>query len=120
MPYLREELCSERETVEEFLEKSFGFAILQEAALAAWCLSEYNTGGRCEVGVATVEKYQRRGLGTVVTLALVEHALAHGYHTVGWHCWKRNVPSSALALRAGFHLVLEYPVILLLLSNSND
>jgi RimJ/RimL family protein N-acetyltransferase len=107
---LRQELCSERNSVDEFLQKSFGFALLNGRELAAWCLSEYNTADRCEVGVATVEKYQRRGLGTIVTLALVGHALNYGYTRIGWHCWTNNTPSVALALRAGFEKIHDYTV----------
>jgi tetratricopeptide (TPR) repeat protein len=57
-----------------------------------------------------MDEYQRRGLGTITSLALVEHALTHGIQRVGWHCWKWNVPSSALALHAGFEHVRDYPV----------
>ena len=95
--YLRDELCSERSSIDDFLEKSFGFVIQHGGELAAWCLSEYNVPGRCEVGVATVDEYQKRGLGTITSLALVEHAFKQGITKVGWHCWKWNTPSSALA-----------------------
>jgi RimJ/RimL family protein N-acetyltransferase len=110
--YLREELCSERPSVEDFLEKSFGYCILQGEALASWCLSEYNVPGRCEVGVATVDEHQQRGLATAATLALVEHALSHGIHKIGWHCWSHNTASVALALKAGFEKVRDYSVYL--------
>lgn len=110
MDYLRDELCSERSSIEDFLDKSFGFVILYGDELVAWCLSEYNVTGRCEVGVATVDEYQKRGLGTITSLALVEHALNQGYTKVGWHCWKWNTPSSALARRAGFEYIRDYPV----------
>lgn len=110
---LKEELVSERTSIEEFFEKSFGFVALYEDELAAWCLSEYNSAGRCEVGVATVEAYQQRGLGTAVTLALVEHALANGLGRIGWHCWKGNEASVALAKRAGFRHVRDYPAYLI-------
>jgi len=112
MDYLKEELCSERPTIDDFLQKSFGFCVIQDEQLAGWCLSEYNTGDRCEVGVATVDTYQRQGLGTVTTLALLEHAFSHGYHRVGWHSWKRNIPSVALALRTGFNEVQDYSIYL--------
>lgn len=108
--YLREELCSERPSIADFLEKSFGFCILREDRLASWCLSEYNTGDRCEIGVATVDEHQRRGLATVATLALVDHALERGYRRIGWHCWSRNLPSVALAKRAGFGNEFSYSI----------
>ena len=46
------------------------------------------------------------------TLALIEHALSHGYREVGWHCWKSNLPSAALALKAGFVHRHDYSVFL--------
>jgi RimJ/RimL family protein N-acetyltransferase len=110
--YLREELCSERPSVEDFLKKSFGYYILKGDALASWCLSEYNVGDRCEVGVATVDEHQQRGLATAATLALVEQALSTGYRRIGWHCWSRNTPSVVLALRAGFEKVNDYSIYL--------
>jgi GNAT superfamily N-acetyltransferase len=116
MDTLHEELCSERSSVADFLDKSFGFAALHGEDLAAWCLSEYNMPGRCEVGVATMEEYQKRGLGTVVSLALVEHALSQGIQRIGWHCWKWNTASSALAARAGFAHICDYPVYMCILN----
>jgi len=112
---VRDEMCSERNSVEDFLARSFGFCIQHGDELVAWAFSEYNTAGRCEVGIATVKEYRRMGLGTVVALALVEHAIANGYHTIGWHCWANNMPSAALARRAGFEHRLDYAVDLFLL-----
>lgn len=112
---VRDEMCSERISVQDFLENSFGFCIQRRDELVAWAFSEYNAKECCEVGIATVEKYRRQGLGTVVALALVEHALKSGYHTIGWHCWASNLPSAALARRAGFEHRLDYEVDLFIL-----
>ena len=40
----------------------------------------------------------------------VAAAAQRGYHEVGWHCWRKNLPSAALARRAGFDFVKDYPV----------
>jgi hypothetical protein len=109
---LKEETCSERLSVEDFLAHSFGYCIIYHDELVCWCLSEYNTGDKCEVGVATAEPYQRRSLATIATRALLEHAFRSGYNHVGWHCWSRNTPSGALASRAGFTLEQEHTVYL--------
>jgi GNAT superfamily N-acetyltransferase len=114
MDLLVEELCSERTSLQDFLSKSFGVVVQRGQELAGWCLSEYNQDGFCEVGVATLEPYQRRGLGSVTTLALLDQAARLGYRQVGWHCWKDNLPSGALARRAGFELVKESLVYLFL------
>lgn len=105
---LREEMCSERDSVEEFLEKSFGLCPLFGNQLAGWCLSEYNTAERCEIGIATLPPYQRRGLATLQTLAFLDQAARQGYQQVGWHCYTRNQPSAATARKAGLALVKQY------------
>lgn len=106
---LAEELCSERPSVEDFLERSFGVCLLDGDRLVGWCLSEYNCAGRCEVGIEVIEEYQRRGLGTLLTQALCAEAARRGIRQVGWHCLASNLPSGATARKAGLRLVLEYP-----------
>ncbi len=106
---LRHEMCSERPSVEEFLAQSFGVCIVHGEALAGWCLSEYNTSDSCEIGIETLEPYQKRGLATAMTSAFVEHARARGITQIGWHCYASNIPSVATALKAGFEHVADYP-----------
>ena len=106
---LAEEMCSERPSVEDFLARSFGVCLLDGDTLAGWCLSEYNCGDCCEVGIEVVEEYQRRGLGTLLTQALCSEAARRGLRQVGWHCLTNNVPSGATAHKAGLRLALEYP-----------
>jgi GNAT superfamily N-acetyltransferase len=113
---LREEMCSERDSVEEFLEKSFGLCPLFGNQLAGWCLSEYNIARRCEIGIATLPPYQRRGLATLQTLAFLDQAARQGYQEVGWHCYARNLPSAATARKAGLALVKEYTSYLIWLN----
>lgn len=110
MADLKEEMRSERPSVEDFLAKSFGVAVRQGNALAGWCLSEYNSAGRCEVGIATLPGHQRQGLATAMTAALVAMARERGLREVGWHCFARNLPSAATARRAGFRLVMQFPI----------
>lgn len=110
MDYLTDELQSERTSVQDFLDHSFGVCLHTDDDLVAWCLSEYNTGARCEVGIATVDEYQRRGLGTLVGLAFIEEAQKHGISEIGWHCWARNLPSAALARKLNYSLVKDYEI----------
>ncbi|HNN13353.1 MAG TPA: GNAT family N-acetyltransferase [Anaerolineales bacterium] len=105
---LKEEMTSERPSVEDFLDKSFGVCAIHENELAGWCLSEYNTDGRCEIGIETISEYRKRGLATALTLALLEHAFSTGLNEVGWHCFKRNVPSSQTARKAGLEKACDY------------
>jgi GNAT superfamily N-acetyltransferase len=102
------ELVSERTSADDFLARSYGYALLYRSSIVGWCLSEYNLGDRCEVGIATAEGHQRRGLATASGLALLELARKSGIRRIGWDCWARNLASSATAQRLGFHLVHAY------------
>jgi len=108
---VREEMCSERASVEDFLARSFGLCPVYENEIAGWCMSEYNVGDRCEIGIATAPKYQRKGLATLTTGAFLLEAYRRGYTRVGWDCWTRNEASVATARKAGFTLVEEYPAV---------
>jgi RimJ/RimL family protein N-acetyltransferase len=113
---VREEMCSERASVEDFLRRSFGICPVHANEVAGWCMSEYNVGDRCEIGIATAEKHQRRGIATLTTWSFLAEAQRRGYRRVGWDCWTRNVPSVATARKAGFTLVEEYPAVVIELS----
>jgi len=107
---LREEMCSERPSVPDFLARSFGYcAVHAGQTLAGWCLSEYNTDDRCEVGIATLAPFQRQGLAALLGAALIDHAFSVGMRTVGWHCWADNLPSVKTALKLGLSHVCDYP-----------
>ncbi|MBI5935421.1 MAG: GNAT family N-acetyltransferase [Chloroflexi bacterium] len=113
---IREEMCSERSSVDEFLERSFGLIPVHSNEVAGWCMSEYNVGTRCEIGIATAEKHQRKGVATLSTWHFLAEAHRRGYTRVGWDCWSRNVASSAAARKAGLTLVEEYPAHVIELS----
>jgi GNAT superfamily N-acetyltransferase len=103
------EMMSERASVENFLEKSFGFCSLYGDTIASWCMSEYNVDQRFEIGIETHPDYRQKGLATQTATSCINYGLEKGYSVVGWHCWKRNIESNRLALKLGFRHVLEYP-----------
>ena len=105
------EMMSEQETVEAFMEKSFGVAAVTDVDMAGWCLSENNLGGRFEVGVETVEEHRCKGIATALTKTLARMGREKGFSRMGWHCWASNEASNATARRLGFKLVAEYPAV---------
>lgn len=107
---LLEEMLSEAPSVEAFLRHRFGFCLQYGQELVGWCLSEYNHNQQCELGIATAPAFQRRGLATATARATMAQAQSQGIMTIGWHCWKKNIPSSNLAQKLGFTLVEDYPV----------
>ncbi len=104
------ETQSEAPSVADFLQHRFGYCIQHGEDLVAWCLSEYNHADRCELGIETRPPHQRRGLALAVAQATMAHAQRVGITQVGWHCWQRNLASSALARKLGFEKVRDYPV----------
>lgn len=110
---LIDEMRSERPTVEEFMEKSFGFCAVAGGEIACWCMSEYNTDDRFEIGIETAVDHRRRGLALQTARATIGHGATQGYRFVGWHCWTDNVGSNGLARALGFSHVCEYPAVVL-------
>lgn len=106
---LRQEMTSECPSVEFFLARRFGICLEAKGRLAGWCLSEYDAGERCEVGIETAAEHRRRGLGTAMALALAAQARSRGITRLGWHSYEGNQASVATALRAGFRPVVSYP-----------
>jgi GNAT superfamily N-acetyltransferase len=106
---LLDEMCSERASVPDFLSRGFGTALLHDRAVAGWCLSEYNLGHRCEVGIAVDEPFRRRGLATLLGRAFAAQAQTAAISEIGWHCWAENAASCATARALGFTLVRTYP-----------
>jgi GNAT superfamily N-acetyltransferase len=109
-PYLTEEMVSERPSIEDFLAKSFGVCLLHQDEIIGWCLSEYNCGPRCEIGIAVAEPFQRRGLATLMARAFIGQALTQGVYDIGWICWAGNRASVATAEKLGLALVDERDV----------
>ncbi len=105
MEALVEEIHSERTSPEDFFAKGFGICPVYENQIAGWCLSEYNTHDRCEVGIATLEPHQRKGIATTLTKIFLNEAAQRGIRHVGWKCWERNEASVATARKAGFNFV---------------
>ena len=105
-----EEMRSERVSIEDFLQKSFGYCALCGTEIVGWCMSEYNVDNRCELGIATVERYRRRGIATVTGTAVISHAVSRGITDIGWHCWADNEASIRTAQRPGFRKERDYTV----------
>jgi GNAT superfamily N-acetyltransferase len=109
---LVQEIQSESPSLEHFFQQNFGFYAQDQDShrLVAWCLAEYHFQGRYELGIETLEGYQRQGIATHLADAVIRRAFAEGATEIGWHCWAANTPSVAAAVKLGFEKVLDYPV----------
>jgi GNAT superfamily N-acetyltransferase len=114
------EMLSEAPSAEAFLRDRLGYCARQGEELVGWCLSEYNQGERCELGVETMPRYRRLGVARATASATVSHARSVGIREVGWHCWSANSASIGLALRLGFTEVARYAVRFCRFGSRND
>ncbi|MFX0064828.1 MAG: GNAT family N-acetyltransferase [Candidatus Hermodarchaeota archaeon] len=89
-------------SIEEFLRREFiGFCLVHETKeLVSWCIAFFHASS-CEITIQTVEKYQRRGFGTLTTAAFVEYCLSKNI-SMGWHTNQDNIGSIKLAEKIGF------------------
>lgn len=97
-------------SVADFRRDGFGFAVHTGDTIVCWCTAEFRSGGKCGIGIETVAAYQGRGLATLTAVAFVEHCATRGV-TPHWDAWASNLPSVAVAEKAGFQLVERYPAL---------
>lgn len=111
--HLKEEMASERPSVEDFLSKSFGICAVKGREIAGWCLSEYNNAEGCEIGIEVVKEHRHKGLASAMTSLFLRTAADKGAVKVGWDCHRQNAPSWRTAQKAGFKISSSYPTILI-------
>jgi GNAT superfamily N-acetyltransferase len=99
-------------SMDAFFVNGFGFCLIRDDAIVSWSSSDYVSGDRCEIGIQTDWDYRRRGFGTLTTAATASHAAAHGFSSVGWHCWDNNVGSIGVAENVGFERTADYDIFI--------
>ena len=107
-------------SIPAFLAHGFAFCTLHGDDVASWSVSDCVSDGRCEIGIHTDERYRRRGLATLTAAAAVDHALSRGLKSVGWHCVRHNVGSSATARKVGFRKVLDYREVKICIAEADN
>jgi GNAT superfamily N-acetyltransferase len=114
---LESAIVSANPSFDDFLERGWGICALHVipglANYAGWCLAENIVEGHCEVGIETLPPFRRQGIAKAMVDQFISTAHELGFSHVGWHCWKDNIPSAKTALKAGFELEREYPVLVI-------
>jgi len=95
-------------SVDDFLQKGFGFFMLHGLEVVSWCIADCVSGDACEIGIHTRPDHRRRGLATLTAAATVDYCLSHGFTSVGWHCDEYNAGSRGVAEKVGFELERKY------------
>jgi RimJ/RimL family protein N-acetyltransferase len=92
----------------DFLERGFGYCLVNRYAITSWSLSVFTSDNRFELGVATGEDFRRQSHASLASAACLEHCLQNEL-IPEWHCWEDNLPSVRLAEKVGFEQRLSYP-----------
>lgn len=98
-------------TQENFHDRGFGICTLSGSRIGSWSLADCAVDDLCEIGIHTHPEFRRRGLASITTAAIVEHALGIGYREVGWHCHESNTPSWKTAEKVGFEHERDYSML---------
>ncbi len=97
-------------STEAFLQRGFGTAAIAAGAVACWCTTEYMSGDRCGIGIATAEAWRRMGVGAATAAACVREARRRSLR-LHWECAVRNTASARLAEKLGFRLLEENEIV---------
>lgn len=97
-------------TPDEFLKRGVGYCVIyQGKQIVSLCISVFMSGKFAELGTATLEQFQRRGLSTLVVSACIKQCIDRKLSPV-WHCWADNIPSINVANKVGFQLSQQYTI----------
>ncbi|MHA1950591.1 MAG: GNAT family N-acetyltransferase [Candidatus Thorarchaeota archaeon] len=86
---------------DKFTQGGAGFCVITDDKLVSRCVTDFVRRKEYELYIETEEEFQRKGLATLATTALVEHLNEKG-HSLIWHCWGDNEGSIKVAERVGF------------------
>jgi len=109
LDWLTDEIDDEWSSVDAFLNNGSGACVLEGAKIVSWCTMEYISRSACSVGVATLQEYSGRGLGTAAAHHCAKECARQG-RTIFWDAWQSNHASVGIARHLGFEKKDEYPV----------
>jgi RimJ/RimL family protein N-acetyltransferase len=99
--------------------QDYGFVIIDETGstplIACWATVDFIAHGFGDIGFFTQTHYRRRGLGTIVTAATLEHGFANGLSHVNWTCDADNQASLRTAKKLGLERIDDYMMYVLIL-----
>ena len=102
------EFCEMFSSVEDYLEKGFGFAAVHDGRLVSGASSMTIYDGGIEIQVATHEGYRQMGLALPCAAALVLECVKRGLRP---HWDAANLTSKHMALKLGYEYLGEYITI---------
>lgn len=93
---------------DDFFKNGKAYCLLYKGKLASMAFASFKFENKFELGIETGPEYRGKGLAELVCSMLIGWCLEKNYEPV-WACRKENTSSYRLALKLGFHPVLELP-----------
>lgn len=102
------------ESVESESFQDFGFVIIHKNQVVAWATVDFVTEKSGDLGFETLPEFRKRGLGSAVAAATLEHGCAKGLE-IHWTCAVDNVGSKRSAAKLGLQRGQDYIMYLFVL-----
>ena len=93
---------------DDFFENGMAYSLLYKGELASMAFSSYKLDDQFELGIETHPEFRGKGLAEIVCSSLIDYCIDNNYEPI-WACRKENIGSYKLALKLGFHPLLELP-----------
>jgi GNAT superfamily N-acetyltransferase len=106
---LTDVICATWRNIDEFLERGFGYCLLEDGNILSVCHSAFIARNEVEIGISTENTFRRRGYGSLTAAAMITHCLENGF-SPHWECFWDNEPSVALANKLGFEKTADVPI----------
>ncbi len=99
-------------SIEQFLKYGFGYCAIIDNEIAGWCTCEYLSQKQCGIGIETIEKFQKLGIGSLTATYLVNKCISLNL-IPHWDSWRNNLPSVRIAEKLKFNKINDYNIIIL-------
>ena len=99
-------------SIEDERLQDYGFLITHENQVVSWATVDFVCAGSGDLGFETLSDYRKRGLGTLVAAAALDHGLTHGLDAIHWTCAVDNPASVRTAEKLGLAFDREYTMFI--------
>ena len=86
----------------------YGFVVITEKKVVAWATVDFVAAGSGDLGFKTLPAYRRKGLGTTIAAAAIEHGFNKGLTGIHWTCMEDNYGSIGTAKKLGLGQQRDY------------
>jgi RimJ/RimL family protein N-acetyltransferase len=91
--------------------QDYGYLVIHENQAVAWATVDFVAAGKGDLGFETLPECRKRGLGSAVAAAALEHGISQGLE-IHWTCAEDNLGSQRSAEKLGLQRERDYVMYL--------